>query len=53
VYNTTEKANVILREVIMPEETKKCPHCAEEIKADATECEHCGGTLAAAMNVAR
>ena len=29
----------------MPEETKKCPHCAEEIKADAVKCKHCGSIL--------
>ena len=25
--------------------TKNCPHCAEEIKADAKKCKHCGKFL--------
>jgi hypothetical protein len=26
-------------------ETKKCPHCNEEIKSDAVTCTHCNGLL--------
>ena len=27
-------------------ETRKCPRCAERVKADARVCKHCGGALA-------
>ena len=26
--------------------TKKCPHCSERIKKDASKCKHCGSTVA-------
>lgn len=26
-------------------ETKKCPYCAEEVKAEATKCKHCGSHI--------
>lgn len=26
----------------MESDEKKCPHCAEQVKADATKCKHCG-----------
>lgn len=29
----------------MPEASKKCPFCAEDIKADAVKCRHCGSFL--------
>jgi len=29
----------------VPEATKKCPFCAEEILADAAKCKHCGSML--------
>jgi len=29
----------------MNDQTKKCPHCAEEIKMEATKCKHCQSNL--------
>lgn len=26
--------------------TKKCPHCSERVKKDASKCKHCGSSLA-------
>jgi antibiotic biosynthesis monooxygenase (ABM) superfamily enzyme len=28
-----------------PGATKRCPHCAEEVKAEATKCKHCQSVL--------
>jgi hypothetical protein len=25
--------------------TKKCPHCSERVKKDASKCKHCGSAL--------
>jgi hypothetical protein len=25
--------------------TKKCPHCSERVKKDASKCKHCGSSL--------
>jgi len=33
-------------------ETKKCPMCAEEIKAEAIKCKHCGASMNSADTTA-
>ena len=35
----------------MEKETKKCPHCGEEIMATAKKCKHCGEWLESAQSV--
>ena len=35
----------------MEQETKKCPHCGEEIMATAKKCKHCGEWLEFAQSV--
>lgn len=34
----------------MSENTIKCPHCAEEISADAKVCKHCGRDVRQSRN---
>lgn len=44
-YNVEAYARSVASNATPPGQMKKCPFCAEEIKAEAVKCKHCGSDL--------